>query len=77
MSRLSAFCAADAELLDQVEEPPPVAVGVADDRVARRCARAWPAASPRASARSSSSRELVGLERLEHVNGRRATATRC
>ena len=42
------------ELLDEVEQPPPVAVGVADQRIARRVVDRRRRASPRATARSSS-----------------------
>ena len=59
----------DRELLDQVDEPAPVAVGVADQRVLCR------GGDPRARHRGvhgaiEERRELVGRERLEHIDGR-------
>ena len=57
----------DAELLDQIEQAPPVAVGVGNDRVA--CRRRKRGLRHRGRERTDQQlRQLIGVECLEHIH---------
>ena len=66
---LACFTRRDRQLLGQIDQPAPVAVGVSDQGLARRCGERN-TGHRRVQRPLEQLREFFGLERLQHVHGR-------